>query len=70
MLHGKLLQAGLGAQKDITFVGCSEEVNRILSPDVMKSVKHLFPDLLATMPVLLYQGKHWVLLRCMRCRTC
>eukprot|EP00891_Asterochloris_glomerata_P003274 jgi/Astpho2/3274/fgenesh1_pm.00053_%23_4_t len=52
------VKAGLGAQKDITFVGCSEEVNRILSPDVMKSVKHLFPDLLATMPVLLYQGQY------------
>ena len=63
-----LLQAGLGAHMDITFVGCSDEVNRILSPDVMKSVRQLFPDLLAALPVLLYQGEHWVLLCCMRCR--
>ena len=40
----------------MVFVGCSPVVDRILAPDVMKSVKHLVPDLLANLPVLLYQG--------------
>lgn len=38
------------------FEGCSERVAEALGPDVMKSVKDLIPDLLAALPVLLYQG--------------
>lgn len=38
------------------FEGCSGRVAEALGPDVMKSVKALIPDLLAALPVLLYQG--------------
>ena len=38
------------------FEGCSSKVAAALGPDVMKSVKYLIPDLLSTLPVLLYQG--------------
>lgn len=53
----RLMQEHLGAEKDIEFVSCSDKVGRVLGADVMKSVKHLIPDLLANYPVLLYQGK-------------
>ena len=39
------------------FVGCSDKVAAALGPDVMKTVKPLIPDLLAALPVLLYQGR-------------
>ena len=43
-------------QADINFTSCSDVVDRILQPDVMKDVANLVPDLLAALPVLLYQG--------------
>ena len=42
--------------KDIVFEGCSPRVEKALSADIMKSVKSVVPDLLASLPMLLYQG--------------
>lgn len=42
--------------KDIVYESCSNKVGEALGPDVMKSVKHLIPDILAALPLLLYQG--------------
>ena len=41
----------------VKFESCSETVGNALGPDVMKSVKPLIPDILQSVPVLLYQGK-------------
>lgn len=72
-MHGKLdmlccVQEALHVKPNTTFVSCSEKVGAVLGPDVMKSVKPLIPDLLAALPVLLYQGwslmlGHWTLMR-------
>ena len=51
------LQDHLGVPVDINFTSCSEVVDKILQPDVMKDVANLVPDLLAELPVLLYQGE-------------
>ncbi len=51
------LQEALGVPSDIVYESCSEKVGDALGPDVMKSVKHLIPDILASLPLLLYQGK-------------
>lgn len=56
MFYCFCLQAALRADPDVTFVGCSPEVGDALGPDVMKSVKRLIPDILARVPILLYQG--------------
>lgn len=70
-MRGKLgmlccVQEALHVKPNTTFVSCSEKVGAVLGPDVMKSVKPLIPDLLAALPVLLYQGwslmlGHWTL---------
>ncbi len=52
-----VLQESLNVKPNTTFVGCSDKVASVLGPDVMKSVKPLIPDLLAAVPVLLYQGQ-------------
>jgi len=53
------LQEHLGAYEEIIFQGCSEEVDKALAADVMKSVKYLLKvvDLLDNLPILLYQGE-------------
>ena len=51
-----VVQEALHVKPNTTFVSCSEKVGAVLDPDVMKSVKPLIPDLLAALPVLLYQG--------------
>ena len=51
------LQEHLGVPAGINFTSCSDVVDRILQPDVMKDVADLVPDLLAELPVLLYQGQ-------------
>lgn len=56
-INDPLVKDALRADRNTTFVGCDPEVARALAPDVMKSVKHLIPDLLAHLPVLLYQGQ-------------
>ncbi len=50
-------QEALGVPKHIVYESCSDKVGDALGPDVMKSVKHLIPDILAALPMLLYQGK-------------
>ena len=50
------LQEALQVRPNIKFEGCSSKVAAALGPDVMKSVKHLIPDLLSALPILLYQG--------------
>lgn len=50
-------QEALGVPKDIVYESCSDKVADALGPDVMKSVKHLIPDILAALPLLLYQGE-------------
>ena len=52
------VQEALGVPEHVTFQECSAEVGDALGPDVMKSVKHLVPDILASLPLLLYQGGH------------
>jgi len=52
-----VLQEALNVKPNTTFVGCSDKAASVLGPDVMKSVKPLIPDLLAALPVLLYQGQ-------------
>ena len=52
-----VVQEALNVKPNTTFVGCSDKVAAVLGPDVMKSVKSLIPDLLAALPVLLYQGQ-------------
>lgn len=42
---------------DIEYVSCSPAVDAAMGHDVMKSTKHLVPDLLQFYPVLLYQGQ-------------
>jgi hypothetical protein len=41
---------------EVQFDSCSEQVGAALGRDVMKSVKHLIPDLLDALPLLLFQG--------------
>ena len=52
-----LVQSVLGVPEDLVFESCSEKVGEALGPDVMKSVKPLVPDILSSIPVLLYQGQ-------------
>lgn len=59
-------QEALGVPKHIVYESCSEKVGNALGPDVMKSVKHLIPDILAALPMLLYQGRVMRLQRFMR----
>lgn len=40
----------------LRFESCSERVGKVLGTDVMKSVADLVPDLLAALPMLLFQG--------------
>ncbi len=44
------------AEPGATFEACSATVADAMGPDVMKSIKHLIPDILAHVPMLLYQG--------------
>ena len=50
-------QEVLGVPEDVHFLECSDKVGAALGPDVLKSVKHLVPDILASLPLLLYQGR-------------
>lgn len=50
------LQEALQVKPNTKFEGCSSKVAAALGPDIMRSVKHLIPDLLSALPVLLYQG--------------
>ena len=53
-------RVGLCPEEIASIFRCSERVGRILQPDVMKSVAHLLPDILQSLPVLLYQGKSFL----------
>lgn len=57
-LNTEQVKQALGIDADTTFESCSQQVDKVLGPDVMKSVKYLLPDLLDRYPVLLYQGEH------------
>ena len=52
-----MLQKVLGVPEDFVFESCSDKVGVALGPDVMKSVEPLIPDILQSVPLLLYQGK-------------
>ena len=56
MNYGACPQEAIHAQPDATFEACSATVADAMEPDVMKSIKHLIPDILAHVPMLLYQG--------------
>lgn len=45
------------AAPPVTYSACSKAVDAVMGHDVMKSVAHLVPDLLARSHVLLYQGQ-------------
>eukprot|EP00887_Chlorella_sp_A99_P006994 scaffold2.g6994.t1 len=47
----------LGVPPEIKYEACSGPVGEALGPDVMKSVAHLMPDLLAAYDILLFQGQ-------------
>ncbi|KAK9864784.1 hypothetical protein WJX84_011664 [Apatococcus fuscideae] len=51
------VKEALGAAKHIRFESCSDHIGAILGPDVMKSVLYLLPDVLRSVPLLLYQGQ-------------
>lgn len=51
-----LPQEALGVPPFLRFESCSERVGKVLGADVMKSVADLVPDLLAALPMLLFQG--------------
>eukprot|EP00200_Dunaliella_tertiolecta_P010739 CAMPEP_0202391350 /NCGR_PEP_ID=MMETSP1127-20130417/91786_1 /ASSEMBLY_ACC=CAM_ASM_000462 /TAXON_ID=3047 /ORGANISM="Dunaliella tertiolecta, Strain CCMP1320" /LENGTH=524 /DNA_ID=CAMNT_0048993775 /DNA_START=16 /DNA_END=1590 /DNA_ORIENTATION=+ len=48
----------MGVRGHDVWISCSEDVDRILAHDVMKTVKHQVADLLSFHPVLLYQGQY------------
>ena len=39
----------------VEYKSCNKEVGAIMAEDTMQSVKHLLPDILNHLPVLLYQ---------------
>lgn len=47
----------LGIHASIQWASCSPVVGKIMRPDVMRSVHHLVPDLIAYHPVLIYLGQ-------------
>eukprot|EP00878_Enallax_costatus_P025460 GHUV01027238.1.p1 GENE.GHUV01027238.1~~GHUV01027238.1.p1 ORF type:complete len:479 (+),score=118.13 GHUV01027238.1:82-1518(+) len=47
----------INAPRDIVYESCSKTVDKIMGHDVMKSVAHLVPDLIALSHVMLYQGQ-------------
>lgn len=49
------VKAAIHAPNEVEWIGCSSEVDRVLGPDVMRSVRQLVVDLLSFHPVLLYQ---------------
>ncbi|CAL8469775.1 g9317 [Coccomyxa elongata] len=51
------VKEALGVPKHVVYKSCSDKVGDALGPDVMKSVKHLIPDILVALPMLLYQGQ-------------
>eukprot|EP00884_Botryococcus_braunii_P019093 jgi/Botrbrau1/5868/Bobra.0366s0047.1 len=55
-LNKPSVQEALGA-RNITFVACSSDVERVLGPDVMKTVAPLIPEILEHVPLLLFQGQ-------------
>ncbi|KXZ46405.1 hypothetical protein GPECTOR_44g8 [Gonium pectorale] len=55
------VKEALRALPNITYVSCSDAVRAAMGADVMRSVKHLLPDILARIPVLLYQGQYDIL---------
>ncbi|KAK9835972.1 hypothetical protein WJX81_002745 [Elliptochloris bilobata] len=55
-LNQPAVKETLGVPANATFEACSSRVGAVLGPDVMKSTKYLIPDILASMPLLLYQG--------------
>eukprot|EP00197_Chlamydomonas_leiostraca_P013626 CAMPEP_0202860512 /NCGR_PEP_ID=MMETSP1391-20130828/2179_1 /ASSEMBLY_ACC=CAM_ASM_000867 /TAXON_ID=1034604 /ORGANISM="Chlamydomonas leiostraca, Strain SAG 11-49" /LENGTH=416 /DNA_ID=CAMNT_0049539683 /DNA_START=7 /DNA_END=1253 /DNA_ORIENTATION=+ len=57
------VREAMGARKGapLPYTSCSEAVGRAMAGDTMRSVAHLLPDILAHLPVLLYQGQYDVL---------
>mmetsp|Transcript_37071 Transcript_37071/g.82444 ORF Transcript_37071/g.82444 Transcript_37071/m.82444 type:complete len:527 (-) Transcript_37071:417-1997(-) len=55
------VRAALGAKQELNYSSCSEVVGDIMAADTMRSVKHLLPDVLDHLPVLLYQGQFDIL---------
>lgn len=51
------VKKALGVPAHVVFESCSDRVGEALGPDVMQSVAYLMPDILAALPVLLYQGQ-------------
>eukprot|EP00879_Flechtneria_rotunda_P013752 GHRR01014365.1.p1 GENE.GHRR01014365.1~~GHRR01014365.1.p1 ORF type:complete len:296 (+),score=89.33 GHRR01014365.1:1001-1888(+) len=51
------IKANIAADNDIVYEACSKVVDGVMGHDVMKSVAHLVPDLIARSNVLLYQGQ-------------
>lgn len=39
----------------VAYASCSESVMRVMGPDTMRSAAHLVDDVLAQLPLLLYQ---------------
>lgn len=63
---GQLEQALAHLQSaQVEYKSCNKEVGEIMAEDTMQSVKHLLPDILNRLPVLLYQ----VGLQAFRCGT-
>lgn len=52
------VKAAMGADTAVNYSSCSAVVADFMANDTMQSVKKLIPDLLAHLPVLLYQGQY------------
>jgi carboxypeptidase C (cathepsin A) len=52
------VKEAMGAHPGVKYVSCSKVVGDKMAADTMQSVRHLLPDVLEHMPVLLYQGQY------------
>ncbi|GIL85802.1 hypothetical protein Vretimale_19534 [Volvox reticuliferus] len=55
------VKEAMRADATVNYSSCSGVVRDAMAADVMRSVKYLIPDLLANIPVLLYQGQYDIL---------
>lgn len=51
------IKAALGAKAAVDYRSCSPQVRAAMSRDVMRSVAHLVPDILDSVPCLFFQGQ-------------
>ncbi|GAX77586.1 hypothetical protein CEUSTIGMA_g5030.t1 [Chlamydomonas eustigma] len=60
-LNLEAVKEAMSAHPDLNYVSCNKVVGEKMAADTMQSVKHLLPDVLEHIPVLLYQGQYDIL---------